>query len=205
MVIPAIIEENKNLFAPYLTMALMNVQTVLDHIRKTVGIKQEFPRGEYIDQKTGKKHKEGPEDFWCHDVITFLKQEKVSIPEQKIEIENRLFRNFPFLKIMAENQREHNERNEINSNDIHYPLEQCFRVLKKYRDFTCHAFIEDNNWDEGSKFLDNEHRLSIIIDNYYTIALRNVADRLYIYEGRLLALGCKYPRGGQDLQRSILP
>ena len=186
MVIPAIIEENKNLFAPYLTMALMNVQTVLDHIRKTVGIKQEFPRGEYIDQKTGKKCKEGPEDFWCHDVITFLKQEKVSIPEQKIEIENRLFRNFPFLKIMAENQREYNKRNEINSNDIHYPLEQCFRVLKKYRDFTCHAFIEDNSWDEGSKFfLKNEQPLSIIIDNYYTIALRNVADR-YKYDSSKL-------------------
>lgn len=183
MEIPKIIEQHKYIIASYATMALMNVQTVFNHIQKVIVIKGELEN----------------EDYWKHPILKALKDdydEPLYIEKQQ-EIVNKLLRHFPFLKIMAENQRDYSnkekgnnsndkKRLEICAKDIIYPLEQCLRVLKKYRDYTTHLYIQDDSWKDGSPFLKNESILSGIINQYYKIALRNVKER-YKYDTSQLA------------------
>ena len=196
MRIPQLIAQNKPVFGTYATMALKNVQIVLDHIQKIESLQDQMPE-------------RGPEDFWVHPVMQFFYSERYATnvdPEKADAIKERLFRNFPFLKIMAENQRDYrcNKDNkgkrgyrnnnidssnlEINGSDIYYVLNNMFRVLKTYRDNTMHAIIKDDKIDRNdSPFLEkNESPLSFTINNYYTVALRNVKER-YSYETSDLA------------------
>lgn len=182
MKIPKLITDQKHIFGTYSAMALKNIQIVLDHIQKVTNI-------------TDSKPDRGAEDFWDHPVLQFLwdRNNSTQYPEITNEIIDRLLRNFPFLKIMADNQREHNNKRnntsrlEINSSDITYVLNIMFRVLKKYRDYSLHYIMVDNSFDDGSYFLSkSESPLAIILNSYYTIALRNVKDR-YNYSTEQLA------------------
>lgn len=183
MKIPKIIEHHKHIFASYTAMALMNVQTVLNHIQKVTAVDG------VLDN----------ENYWEHPIVQLLNSRNSHsiAPEKEQEVMNKLLRHFPFLKIMAENQRIFNnkrkgdnsirtKRLEICNNDLYYPLEQCLRVLKKYRDYTTHSYIQDDSWNDGSRFLKGESALSSIINNYYNVALRNVKDR-YQYNTAQLA------------------
>lgn len=194
MKIPQLIEQNKHIFGTYSAMALKNVQIVLDHIQKIVGIEREFPRTWIGDD--GKKHSEGAEDFWKHDVIRYLWGEEASnvgLSEKSATIRDMLFRSFPFLKIMADNNREYENKKqrtsrlEIINKDITYALNNILRVLKKYRDYSVHSIFVDNGFDDESNFLaKNESPLSYTINDYYTVALRNVKER-YNYSVEQLA------------------
>ena len=134
MRIPQLIAQNKPVFGTYATMALKNVQIVLDHIQKIESLQDQMPE-------------RGPEDFWVHPVMQFFYSERYATnvdPEKADAIKERLFRNFPFLKIMAENQRDYrcNKDNkgkrgyrnnnidssnlEINGSDIYYVLNNMF-------------------------------------------------------------------------------
>lgn len=99
MKIPKLIEEHKSVFGAYSTMALSNVETVLNHIAERAGL-------------DGYERDRGPgvEDYWEHPVMQCLcrKDKPRSIPSDVLlDVRNRLFRSFPFLKIMAENQRDY--------------------------------------------------------------------------------------------------
>lgn len=204
MKIPSLVEKHKHLFGSYSAMALMNIQTVLNHIQEVVGIEHEFPRPKYdkngnvLMDRFGNVRREGPEDFWCHDVVQYLwdndsNSSKKGYAEKSAMIKEMLFRSFPFLYIMAEKNREDdNKKNgtrrlEIENKDITHVLNNLLRVLKRYRDYTVHSIIVDNNFDDGSNFLvKNEMPLSYTINNYYTVALRNVKER-YGYSTEQLA------------------
>ena len=178
MKIPKIIEQHKHIFASYTAMALMNVQTVFNHIQKVTTVEG------VLDN----------EDYWKHPIMQLLNSRDPHriTPEKEQEVVNKLFRHFPFLKIMAENRRDFENKSnktkrlEICAKDFYYPLEQCLRVLKKYRDYTTHLYINDNSWNDGSRFLNGESELSSIINTYYNVALRNVKDR-YKYDTAQLA------------------
>ena len=89
MRIPQLIAQNKPVFGTYATMALKNVQIVLDHIQKIESLQDQMPE-------------RGPEDFWVHPVMQFFYSERYATnvdPEKADAIKERLFRNFPFLKI----------------------------------------------------------------------------------------------------------
>lgn len=184
MKIPVLIEKHKHIFGTYSAMALMNIRTVLNHIQKITGIVGEMP------QKNGKE----TEDYWEHPVVLYLKDiSKTNSQREKLEtLTEKMLCCLPFLKVMANNQREYSNkvnnenRLEINGQDIYSVLNTILRVLKKYRDYCCHYYMEDNCWDDNSIFLKNEHRLSIIINNYYTVALRNTKER-YKYNTEQLA------------------
>lgn len=178
MKIPRLIENYKHVYGTYSAMALMNIQTVLNHIQKIVGIEEQS------ETKS--------EDYWEHPVVQLLNNVPKKSPEKAEAVTEKLLHSFPFLKIMADNQREHSnkinseKRLEINSNDIYSVLNTILHTLKKYRDYTCHYYIKDNAWDDGSLFLNHESRLSIIINKYYDVALRNVKER-YNYNTQALA------------------
>ena len=146
MKIPALIEEQKACFGTYSVMALMNIQTVLNHIQKMADI-------------GGVAEKE--EDYWVHPVMehlqyaTFNKDEQ---PEKTAFIIEKLMACMPFLRIMADYQREYKNkksrerRMEINGGDVWFVLNNIFRVLKKYRDYSCHYSVSDYSWNDGSPF-----------------------------------------------------
>ena len=184
MKIPELVEKHKHIFGTYSAMALMNIRTVLNHIQKIASIDGEMPVDKYNNEK---------EDYWLHPVILHLKNAgNTTFPEKNKTVMENIVRCFPFIKIMAENQRDYSnrinneKRLEINGTDIYNILNTVFRVLKKYRDYTCHYYIEDDSWKDGSDFLRNEQRLSIIMNNYYDVALRNVKER-YNYSTEQLA------------------
>lgn len=203
MKVPNIIEQHKHVFASYTAMALMNVQTVLNHIQKITAVQGVLEN----------------EDYWKHPIVQlFNSRNPHSIaPERVQEVMNKLFYHFPFLKIIAQNQLDYNNKKEdksnnkkrvnICANDFYYPLEQCLRVLKKYRDYTMHSYINDDSWNDGSKFLEGESRLSGIINSYYNVALRNVKER-YKYETAQLAFiqdhRLKSVRGDDGRWRKVL-
>ena len=200
MKIPNLIEINKDVYGTYAAMALMNIQTVLSHIQKMADIKGMQPSDD--------------EDYWLHPVMIYLNPKSIQgkdklyekkpylntfqnddNPLKKDMIMEKLSMCFPFLKVMAEYQRDHiNKKNkekrlEINSCDIHYVLNMAFRVLKKYRDYTCHYSINDDSWKDGSEFLRyNEEPLSYSLNKYYDVALRNVKERFGYNEKQLAFL-----------------
>lgn len=181
MKIPNLIEINKYVYGTYSAMALMNIQTVLNHIKKMADVEGDFAPD--------------CEDYWYHPVMNHIyaayKDDKY--PEKTRLIIEKLITSFPFLKILAENQRDYknkknNERRlEINSNDVWYVLNMTFRVLKKYRDYTCHYSAKDQSWEDDSDFLTkNEQPLSYALNKYYDVALRNVKEK-YNYDTKQLA------------------
>lgn len=180
MKIPELIEQQKYLFATYSTMALMNIQTVLNHIQKLVN----------LDGISNERK----EDYWEHPVIKHLENASFGDknPEKTKAVMEKLLQCFPFLKVMAENQREYSnkkrgeQRFEINNQDMFKVLDTILRVLKGYRDCSCHYFFKDGRWDDGSIFLRSERSLAIMMDNYYDVALSNVKEK-YNYTTEQLA------------------
>ena len=203
MKVPNIIEQHKHVFASYTAMALMNVQTVLNHIQKITAVQGVLEN----------------EDYWKHPIVQlFNSRNPHSIaPERVQEVMTKLFYHFPFLKIIAQNQLDYNNKKDdksnnekrvnICANDFYYPLEQCLRVLKKYRDYTMHSYINDDSWNDGSRFMTGESNLSGIINSYYNVALRNVKER-YKYETAQLAFiqdhRLKSVRGDDGRWRKVL-
>lgn len=181
MKIPELIEKNKYLFAAYSAMALMNIRTVFNHIQNITDIS-----GDSLDDSN--------ENYWEHPVMTCLeKNTKILEPEKIQMVIEKLFYSFPFLNIMAENQRIYlNNKNaekrvEINSGDIHYVLNILLRVVKGYRDYTSHYVIKNDLFKDDSPFLSkSEQPLAIVLNKYYDIALRNVKER-YNYSTLQLA------------------
>lgn len=182
MEIPKLIEEHKSVFGAYLTMALSNVEMVLNHIAE----RAELDRYEWNEEH-------GAEDYWEHPVMQCLtgRDELEFIPSDVLlDVRDRLFRSFPFLKIMAENQRDYRnakgevERVEISESDIFDVLNNSFCVLKAYRDTCSHFLIENQIWEDDSKMLKyNECPLASMVNQYYTAALRITKER-YGYETR---------------------
>ncbi len=182
MKIPKLIEEHKSVFGAYLTMALSNVETVLNHIAERAGLdKYEWDEDHRV------------EDYWKYPVMQCLgrKDKPCPIPSDVLlDVRNRLFRSFPFLKIMAENQRDYRNAKgkvecvEINESDIFVVLNNSFRVLKAYRDTCSHFLIENRIWEDDSEMLwRNECPLASMVNQYYTVALRITKER-YGYETR---------------------
>ena len=135
MIIPKLIESNKYIFGTYSAMALLNIQTVLDHIKEVVNL--QLPA---LEEKS--------EDLWEHPVMNYLQSPNVSTPEITTAITDKLFYSFPFLKVMAEHERDYQNKKypqnyhaNINEFDIYNALNKCFRVVKKYRDYTTHYII----------------------------------------------------------------
>ena len=182
MNIPALVENQKKYFGTYYVMAMLNAQTVLDHIQKVTDIEGE--------------QNENNENLWFHPVMSHLYNAKNGYdkqPEKTMFIIERLQSYFPFLKIMAESQREYsNKKNkqnrvEVNSNDIFEVLKRAFGVLKMYRDQTNHYKTYDEKLIDGCEFLTRtELPLSGMINSYYTVALRNIKER-YGYKTEDLA------------------
>ena len=182
MNIPALVENQKKYFGTYSVMAMLNAQTVLDHIQKVADIEGE--------------QNENNENLWFHPVMSHLYNAKNGYdkqPEKTMFIIERLQSYFPFLKIMAENQREYSNgkykqnRVEVNSNDIFEVLKRAFGVLKMYRDLTNHYKTYEEKLNDGCEFLTStEQPLSGMINNYYTVALRNMNER-YGYKTEDLA------------------
>ena len=181
MNIPTIIEQKKQFFGTYSVMALLNVQTVLDHIQKLADI-EDIP----CYDENGKE-KDKRENLWEHSVMLYINYKNNSIqkaPEKTALIIDKLMAYFPFLKIMAENQRiynnkkNHQDRLEVNSDDVFDVLNRLFRVVKKYRDTTTHYMLHDNCWDDNSVFLKySEQILATMLNKYYDVALRNMKER----------------------------
>ena len=171
MNIPKLVKDKKRYFGTYTVMALMNAQTALDHIQKVT----ELPIIPAIN-KEGKEFTPPEEDLWQHPVIRYINHvayKQDDQPEKTQAVIEKLQHHFPFLKIMAENQRDYwNKKNnthrlEVNSTDLNGILNTVFRVIKKYRDTTTHYMTNDTCWDDGSEFLAKEQRLAIMIDSYY--------------------------------------
>ncbi|WP_337667672.1 type VI-B CRISPR-associated RNA-guided ribonuclease Cas13b [Prevotella sp.] len=173
MNIPALVENQKKYFGTYSVMAMLNAQTVLDHIQKVADIEGE--------------QNENNENLWFHPVMSHLYNAKNGYdkqPEKTMFIIERLQSYFPFLKIMAESQREYsngkNKQNrvEVNSNDIFEVMKRAFGVLKMYRDQTSHYKTYDKKLIDGCDFLtETEQPLSGMINKYYKVALRNTKER----------------------------
>lgn len=181
MNIPTIIEQKKQFFGTYSVMALLNVQTVLDHIQKLADI-EDIP----CYDENGKE-KDKRENLWEHSVMLYINYKNNSIqkaPEKTALIIDKLMAYFPFLKIMAENQRTYKNKKyqqnrlEVNSDDVFDVLNCLFRVVKKYRDTTTHYMLHDECWDDNSKFLRcSEQILATMLNKYYDVALRNMKER----------------------------
>lgn len=190
MRIPNLIEAKKNVFGTYSAMALMNIQTVLDYIQQVAEI-TDIPDNPYYNDKKR-------EDYWAHPVMSFLYSAQNTgkeSPEKVQYVFEKLFKCFPFLKVMAGNQRDYNnkkkdvrkQRKEVNCNDVWYVLNNIFRVVKAYRDSSTHYIIDDNKFEDGSDFLvKNEQPLAGMVNEYYTVALRNTAKK-YSYDTPAMA------------------
>lgn len=180
MKIPQLIEKYKDVYGAYAAMALMNIRTVLNHIQNIIGIDGAM--------------EERSEDYWEHPIMQYIKNPKFgdNLPEKNSAIMEMLMNCFPFVRIMADNLRVYDNhksgrnRQETNLSDVHNVLNTAFRVLKKYRDYTCHYYINDSSWNDGSSFLKKESWLSIIVNKYYDVALRNTKER-YNYSTEQLA------------------
>ncbi len=186
MKIPNLIESKKDVFGTFSAMALMNAQMVLDYIQQKAGIDDTYD-----------KYGERSENYWLHPVMSYLRDVKLNgdtNPEKTQFVFERLFKCFPFLKIMGDNQREYNNKKSndrpqqtITCNELWYVLDCILKVLKAYRDTTTHYIIRDDKWNDGSDFLkQKEQPLAGMINNYYTVALRNTKDK-YGYDVKNLA------------------
>lgn len=196
MKIPNLIESKKDVFGAYSVMALKNAQMVLDYIRRVADIGEEYEAINYFYFRyENKKPKE--EDLWEHPVMNYLEaasKKSVDAPEKTQFIFEKLFKCFPFLKIMGENQRDYSnnkpntrKRQNVDCNDLWYVLNNMLRVLKTYRDCTTHYIIDDRKWDDGSDFLaKSEQPLAGMVNSYYTVALRNISEK-YSYDTKALA------------------
>ncbi|MEE1120299.1 MAG: type VI-B CRISPR-associated RNA-guided ribonuclease Cas13b [Prevotella sp.] len=197
MKIPSLIDNKKEIYGTYIPMALMNIQTVLDDIRKKAGIKTEL--------------KENFEDYWEHPVL----DENDMTAEQADYVMKRLGECFPFLGIMGENQRtyynkkaakdKNPQRAAVVFSDMSYCLKISFRVLKAYRDYTTHYKIYDNKFEDGSKFLTkSETPLSSIINDYYTVALRMVKDRYTYTPDDMKFMSERYKKTNENGKRKMV-
>lgn len=171
MKIHDLIENRKKYFGTYSVMALCNAVTVLDHIQKVLDIDGA------LDLKN--------EDLWKHPVMKCLQAED-TLPEKRMAIMEKLQFYFPFLRIMCENQRMYLKKPCVDGGILHDVLENVLRVVKTYRDITTHLNVESKFMEDGSYFLVRESKLANIVQNYYTVALRNTAER-YSYTTKQLA------------------
>lgn len=186
---PQLIESQKKSFATYAIMALNNAQTVLDHIQKIVGI--ETPQ--YFD-KCGNPIDVSEENLWMHAVLHYLEESYKTdgiasgdiLPEKIQAIKDKLCAYFPFLQVMADNQRKYRGKETIDAEDLNYILSNIFRVIKAYRDTTAHYKPSKEMFNDNGAFLIHESVLAQIVNNYYTIALRKLAER-YGYTTKDLA------------------
>lgn len=184
MKIPTLVETHKKYYSAYSVMALLNAQNVLDHIGKLAGV---MPAVEA---------KRPSENLWEHPVMSYLYDNFKSnsgVPEITVLIMERLQHYFPFLKIMAQQQREYSnktlntKRLEVNTEDQFKVLNNILRVLKMYRDYTAHYELHDPKWQDGSEVLRyNEQPLAQMLDRYYEVALRNTKEK-YSYTTEELA------------------
>ena len=87
MKIPKLIEEHKSVFGAYLTMALSNVEMVLNHIAERAGLdKYEWDEDH------------GVEDYWKYPVMQCLGRKDKPWPilsDVLLDVRNRLYRSFP--------------------------------------------------------------------------------------------------------------
>lgn len=176
------IEDKKAVFGAYAAMALNNVQMVLDYINERVELNQ-VPVGNFDVIKD----KHGVEDLWEHPVMRQLKftnTMKDLRPEVTDAVKDLLLKQFPFLAVLAEKQRQfYNKKNKtsrpsINEYDIYQSLNMLFRVLKTYRDYTTHYRENNKLFDSGSLFLQySEQPLAYNINEIYTVALRIMKER----------------------------
>lgn len=182
MDIPQLVKDKRRFYGTYAVMALMNAQTVLDHILKVAALPIIPAKDKY-----GKVFEPNAEDLWLHPVMRYMNYvsyNKDEYPEKTLVVMERLQKYFPFLKIFVENQREYfNKKNNVrrlenNSNDLYGVLNAMLRVIKKYRDTTTHYMTNDECWNDGSDFLRKyEQPLAIMTDSYYEVALRNMKER----------------------------
>ena len=94
MKLPELVENNKKYFGTYAVTALLNANTVLDHIQKIAGIE---------DAITAKYDRtKNAEDLWEHPVMAYLGLQSFS-PDKMQLVMDKLQYYFPFLKIMGEN------------------------------------------------------------------------------------------------------
>ena len=173
MKIPSAINNNKSIYATYSVMALNNAFSVLNHIAKVVGL-EESP----IEA----------EDIWNHSVMRYLDEVRRNGDADHTRtdtITTKLFASMPFLRVLAEQQREWSNNNskgkkqlEITPEHFYWPLSNALRVMKAYRDLCEHSVFEDSKWSDGSDFLTkNEQRLPAAMEKYFEVTLRNVKDR----------------------------
>ena len=99
MKIPSAINNNKSIYATYSVMALNNAFSVLNHIAKVVGL-EESP----IEA----------EDIWNHSVMRYLDEVRRNGDADHTRtdtITTKLFASMPFLRVLAEQQREWSNNN----------------------------------------------------------------------------------------------
>lgn len=201
MDIPKLIEEHKSVFGAYAEMALLNIKTVLDHIQKMADIDGA------LDEKS--------EDYWEHPVMQYLRDNTNGQAEKRTYIIEKLFEHLPFLKIWAEAFRKHEQDNgypfvfDIQPHHCSKPLKNALSVIKTYRDACVHLIFHSGRFINGSKFLryDEQHQARTIND-YYTVALRNISDK-YNYNSDDLAFIQKFrykvnPNKGPGKPRMIV-
>ena len=174
---PDLVEKNKHIFGTYAVMAMNNVQMVFEHIRKIAGLPE-------ITDDTYR-----PEDLWTHPVMAVLLKAKNGEPTDNVTtqlIVEKMLDQFPFLRIMGENQRAYRSKNAnhntadkmLGAEDIYNVMNNVLRVVKAYRDATEHLLFDSTLWNDGSTFLKrNEQVMAGILENYYGVALRNVKER----------------------------
>ena len=202
MKIPQIIEDNKHLFGTYSTMALANIRNILDHIATLACIENDFNADS--------------DDFWHHPCMEIINPQNLCNDVTKADfVTEKLKSHFPFVVIMAEakrqkdiawaknqakkafenrdfqKQQEFNKKQKsllsITNADIYRMLNNLFRVLTSYRHYTSHYLINYIYFNEGSNLLKyHEQPLSYNINDYFTIALRDTAQK-YSYSPEALS------------------
>lgn len=173
MNIPALVDSQKKYFGTYSVMAMLNAQMVLDHIQKVLD----------IEDNDNKKD----ENLWDHPVMKYLEDAAKGCdtrPEKTLLLQEKLLAYFPFLKVMAENQKDyfnkkkHTNRLEVNASDIHGAFDSVLRVLKTFRDASTHLVFKDDRLNDDNWFAQKlEPRVATIINKYYDVALRNTKER----------------------------
>ena len=208
---PNLVESNKHIFGTYAVMAMNNVQLVFEHIRKMAG----------LPENTHETYR--PEDLWTHPVMAELLKVKKGEPTDNATIQlivDKMLDQFPFLRIMGENQRAFRSKKDekkgsaekmLGAVDIYDVMNSMLRVVKAYRDATEHLMFDSSLWNDGSPFLKyNEQVMAGVIENYYGVALRNVKERFgyttddlrFIQDHRMKDVrvpGERFPRKTYDL------
>ena len=202
MKIQQIIENNKHLFGAYSTMALSNIRNILDHIATLADIENDF----YSDS----------DSYWYHPCIKIIDPRNNCTDAAKADfVIEKIKSHFPFVPIVAEAQRQsdilrakkqldiavrnrdyqkqeelkHRQKSllSVTNADIYRVLNNMLWVLANYRNQTVHYLISDIKFEDGSDFLNyNEQPLSRMLNNYFTIALRDTANK-YSYSPEALS------------------